>query len=92
MTSKLPTITGELRKWRLLQPKVCKTGTVIGYMYDDALDIWEDGENAVIRFRDLVESANFYLAVTNHSCIKLPKDEEVPNVATKGNSDPPKDR
>lgn len=77
MTSGMPTITGELRKWQLLQAKGEKLGTVMGYMYNDAHDIWEDGESAVIQFTDWVESANFYLAVTHHTAIKLPKDEEL---------------
>jgi len=76
MISRQPTITGELRKWRLMQPKYQKSGTVIGYMFNDELDIWEDGEEAVIRFVDFIEAPNYYLVVCNHSCIKLPKDEE----------------
>lgn len=72
-----PTITGELKKWRLMQPKGSKTGTVIGAMYHDANDIWEEGEEAVIWFKDWVESLHFYLAVTAlGGCIKLAKDEE----------------
>lgn len=71
------TITGELRKWQLQQPKGLNFGTVIGYMYHDTHDIWEDGEEAVIQFKDWVDSANFYLVVTTlGGCIKLPKEEE----------------
>lgn len=79
MTSRLPTTTGELRKWRVdhFDPNN-KSGVVMGYMYNDELDIWEDGDAAVIRFDNWVESTNFYLAVTKFSCIKCPKDEERP--------------
>jgi hypothetical protein len=79
MTSKQPTITGELRKWRLLvKPDVMKQGIVMGKMYNDVNDIWEDGEDAVIHISQWIESSNFYLAVTHHSAIKCPKDEEKP--------------
>lgn len=74
------TITGELRKWRLLvKPNNGALGVVVGYMYNDTHDIWDDGDNAVIQIRDWVESANFFLAVTHHSAIKCMKDEEKMN-------------
>lgn len=75
------TITGELRKWRLLARPTSDggMGVVVGKMYNDVHDIWEDGDDAVIHIRDWIESANFYLAVTHHSCIKCPKDEESMN-------------
>lgn len=80
MTSRQPTITGELRKW---QRDVARN-VVIGKMYNDVNDIWEDGEDAVIHYKDWVESANFYLAVTNHSCVKCSKDEEKSNAVGNG--------
>lgn len=70
------TITGELRKWRLDR---CSNGDtcVTGKMYNDTQDIWEDGDEAVIRYTDWVESANYYLAVVRDNiCVKCPKDEE----------------
>ena len=70
------TITGELRKWRLLRPKGEVPNTVIGYMYNDLNDIWEDGDEAVIRFIYWWEAASYYLIGTKTSCIKLEKDEE----------------
>lgn len=81
MTSNRQTITGELRKWRLHRieaetPGGRRSGTVIGYMFNDQLDIWEDGEEAVVFFYDWVEAPNFFLAVTKYSCVKCPKDEE----------------
>lgn len=76
MTSQRQTITGELRKWRLQQLKGLQTGVVVGYMYNDVNDIWEDGDEAVIHFVFWHETANFYLAGTNTSCIKLEKSEE----------------
>lgn len=78
MTSRQPTITGELRKWQLLvKPELMKQGIVKGYMYNDAHDIWEDGDDAVIHISQWIESANFYLAVTHNSAIKCMKDEEL---------------
>lgn len=78
MTSRQPTITGELRKWQLLvKPELMKQGIIQGYMYNDANDIWEDGDVAVIHISQWVESANFYLAVTHSSAIKCMKDEEL---------------
>lgn len=72
-------ITGELRKWRrdtMTNGDPC----VVGTMYNDTQEIWEDGEEAVIRYGDWYESANYYLAVTiGGGCIKCPKDEEVRN-------------
>lgn len=80
MTSRQPTITGELRKWRLLlKPIATSQGIVMGKVYNDANEIWEDGDDAVIHISEWVESTNFYLAVTHHSAIKCPKDEELPN-------------
>lgn len=71
------TITGELRKWHRdssLKGEPC----VVGKMYNDIHDIWEDGEEAVIYYRNFVESPNFYLAVTSGGgCVKCPKDEEI---------------
>lgn len=70
------TITGELRKWHR-EKVVERTGVVIGYMYHDVNDIWEDGEEAVIHYVDWVVSTNFSLAVTaGGGCIKCPNDEE----------------
>lgn len=72
-----PTITGELRKWHHdhnSKGEKC----VIGQMYNDIGDIWEDGDTAVIFYKEFYESANFYLAVVNRSiCVKCPKDEEI---------------
>lgn len=65
------TITGELRKWRH------NDDHIIGRMYHDIHDIYEDGDVAVIYYTDFVESVNFYLAVTPRGCIKCPKDEEI---------------
>lgn len=82
MTSRQQTITGELRKWRLLvKPNLHlqAEGIIKGYMYNDAHDIWEDGDDAVIHIVDWVESANFYLAVTHKTAIKCMKDEELKN-------------
>jgi hypothetical protein len=77
MTSVQRTITGELRKWQVKVMEVgSRRGIITGKMYNDTLDIWEDGDDAVIHFTDFVESANFYLAVTHHSCLKCMKDEE----------------
>lgn len=78
MTSNQPTITGELRKWRLLNKPSggALNGIVRGKMYNDLNDIWEDGDDAVLHIKDWVESANFFLAVTHKTCIKCPKDEE----------------
>lgn len=84
MTSRQPTITGELRKWRRDIVKGC----VIGHMYNDTHDIWEDGEEAVIHYSDWVESPNFYLAVTKASCIKCPKDEEKIDAGNKSSGSP----
>lgn len=70
------TITGELRKWHR-ERVVERTGVIVGYMFNDAHDIWEDGEPAVIYYVDWVESVNFFLAVTTGGgCIKCPRDEE----------------
>lgn len=72
------TITGELRKWR----HDVLSRTVTGKMYNDEHDIWEDGEDAVIRYTDWYESANFFLAITHGGgCIKCAKDEQVFNGA-----------
>jgi hypothetical protein len=69
------TITGELRRWhRSFNSK--GDPCVIGHMYNDTHDIWEDGEDAVIFYSDWVESVNFYLAVCKLGAIKCPKDEE----------------
>ena len=72
------TITGELRKWRH-DHNSKGDRCVIGYMYNDIQEIWDDGEEAVIFYRDWVESANFYLAVTAHGAVKCSKDEEDKN-------------
>lgn len=80
------TITGELRRWHHdLNSKGEKC--VVGYMFNDTNDIWEDGEGAIIFYIDLVESANFYLAVCANgaACIKLMKDEEVKHASKKFN-------
>ena len=79
MGSPQQTITGELRKWRRKSRGDGKT-YIIGHMYNDTNDIWEDGEVAFIFYNDWIESVNFYLAVTGHvGCIKCPKDEEIPD-------------
>jgi hypothetical protein len=55
-------------------------------MYNDIREIWEEGEEAVIFYKQLVESANFYLAVTTGGgCIKCPKDEEIIDASKKPN-------
>jgi len=77
-----------LRKWQLKSKDIVEgrpQGIVIGYMHDDIHDIWEDGEYAEIHYVDWVESVHFYLAVTRHGCIKLPKDEERTNALKKFN-------
>lgn len=77
MASPQQTITGELRKWHH-DAKRDGTKCVVGKMYDDIHEIWEDGEDAVIVYNNWVESANFYLAVTGTGgCVKCPKDEEI---------------
>lgn len=96
MASPQQTITGELRKWRLhkIDPEEkgqLRSGTVVGKMYNDINDIYEDGDEAIVLFNDWVESPNFYLAITKYSCVKCPKDEENPHGAHKAfnNSDNP---
>lgn len=83
MTSRQQTITGELRKWHRSIIGPDGRGVVVGKMYNDELDIWEDGEHAVIHFDAWVESVNFCLAVTKFSAIKCSREEEVPDA--KGN-------
>ncbi len=88
MTSNPHTITGELRKWRLLvKPGLMQQGIVMGKMYNDTNDIWEDGEDAVIHISDWVESVQFFLAVTHHSAIRCMKDEE--KIDGGGDASPP---
>lgn len=75
MTSRQPTITGELRKWRRDIPHSC----VIGIMYNDVRAIWFDGEGAVIVYQRWEDCGQYFLAVTQNSAIKCMKDEELPN-------------
>lgn len=89
MTSNQQTITGELRKWQRSKIGPDGKGTVIGLMYNDTKEIWEDGEAAVIHFNSWVVSVHFYLAVTNSTCIKCPKDEERPGVKGQRSSGAP---
>lgn len=82
-----PTITGELRKWH---HDIDSAGNkvLVGQMYNDIHGIWDNGDAAVLHYKDLYESANFYLAVVNsNTCIKCPKDEEVPSANKKVNGD-----
>jgi len=74
MGSRQQTITGELRKWRLEYDRDGNI-VVIGNMYNDVHQIWEDGEPAVIHCIDWVESVNFYLAATANGAIKCPKND-----------------
>ena len=81
MTFPQQTITAELRKWRLhkidpAEMNQVRSGIVVGTIFNDAYDLYEDGDLAVIHFVDWVESPNFFLAVTHHSCVKCMKDEE----------------
>ncbi len=75
MTSQQPTITGELRKWRVERHHHDGSGTVCGVMYNDRREIWHDGEAAVIHFSKFKECSGFYLAITGASAIKCYKDE-----------------
>lgn len=79
------TITGELRKWH---HDVNSRGErcVVGVMYNDTKDIWDDGEPAVIFYHRWVEASTFYLAVMDkHTCVKCHKDEEQIDASKKNN-------
>lgn len=84
MTSRQPTITGELRKWR----RDILTNTVSGQMYGDTKQIWFDGEAAVVQFDRWEEGSTYYLAVTKLSAIKCPKDEEHPDASERNSGAP----
>ena len=75
MASPQQTITGELRKWHREYNSNGKP-VVIGKMFNDANEVWEDGEDAMVHYLFWVESANFYLAATALGAIKCSKDEE----------------
>jgi hypothetical protein len=84
MASPQQMITGELRKWH--HDVIDGQRVIVGYMYNDRNDIWDDGDIAILHYRDLYESANFYIAFMNLSiCIKCPKDEEVTDASKKFN-------
>lgn len=81
MTFNPQTITAELRQWRLhkidpVEAGQMRSGIVVGNIHNDVYDLYEDGDQAVIHFTDWYESANFFVAVTPHACVKCPKDEE----------------
>ena len=76
MASPQQMITGELRKWRRKTRNDGRT-FVIGKMYNDLTEIYDDGEEAFILYNDWVESANFYLAINKMGAFKCPKDEEI---------------
>jgi hypothetical protein len=77
------TITGDLRKWHLQQPKGMPRGAVTGYMYNDVDEIWDDGEYATIHFILWYETSTFYLCISQTGrCYRLAKDEEKPDAAS----------
>jgi hypothetical protein len=78
------TITGELRKWRLLHNKQSDK-VVVGTMYYDIHGIYFDGDEAVIQFIKWEEDGSNFYAVTNQSSIRCPKDEELPHDPRKAN-------
>lgn len=79
MISPQQTVTAELRKWRYDSVRQ----KVEGFIYNDVNDVWEDGDFALIYpVIQWVESANFYLAVTNTACYKCSKDEESKNAGS----------
>lgn len=77
MTSPQQTITGVLRKWQ----RKGRTG-VTGYVYES--DIWDEGERCALLPGEFVESVNYWLFVMNTQVYKLPKDEELKNGNTFG--------
>lgn len=92
MSAQRQTITGELRKWH---HDVNSKGErcIVGKMYHDTLDIWDEGDDAVIFYSELIESVNFYLAVLrNNVCVKCPKDEEVKHASKKFNGTDPSEK
>jgi len=55
-------------------------------MYNDRNDIWDDGDLAILHYKELYESANFYICFMNQSIvIKCPKDEENKDASKKFN-------
>lgn len=92
MVSPQQTITGELRKWRRKTRNDGKT-FVIGKMYNDINEVWDDGDEAFILYDNWIESVNFYLAVNKMGAFKCPKDEEIPDAPKKfnGSDNPEKD-
>ena len=85
MASPQQMIIGELRNWRR---KTRNDGRnfVIGKMYNDVNDIWEDGDEAFILYTDWIESTNFYLAINKMGAFKCPKDEEIHDAPKKFNN------
>lgn len=80
----MPTITGELRKWRRHEHQSNGVETmgesetphalaIHGYVYNS--EIWDDGEEATL-IGYLTEHGGFYLLVVGRQLYRLPKDEE----------------
>lgn len=78
------TITGELRKWH--HDLIEGQKVIIGHMFNDVNEIWDDGDVAVLFYKELYESKNFCIAFMNSSiCIKCPYDEEDKDASKKFN-------
>jgi hypothetical protein len=66
----------ELRRWHR-ETVLGLTIRVIGYVYNDPDDTWDDGELAELEVRALADSGNFYILHTfGRKLFRLVKDEE----------------
>lgn len=64
----------ELRRWW----RDPNERTIWGFVYNDPLENWTDGDLGAFDIVELIESVNFYVLKTNGILyLKLDKDEEI---------------